>query len=135
MLLTLSSSSFGNVQCQTLNEEEIFEVQDRLSLFPLGWIHTHPTQTCFMSSVDLHTHYSYQIMLPEAVAIVMAPTDESTPHGIFHLSDPSGVSVIRNCQQRGFHPHEESEDGNPIYEHCSHVFLNAKLKYEVLDLR
>ncbi|XP_023006407.1 AMSH-like ubiquitin thioesterase 3 isoform X3 [Cucurbita maxima] len=25
--------------CQTLNEEEIFEVQDRLSLFPLGWIH------------------------------------------------------------------------------------------------
>ncbi|KAJ9181844.1 hypothetical protein P3X46_005892 [Hevea brasiliensis] len=47
--------------CQTLNEEEIFEVQDRLALFPLGWIHTHPSQTCFMSSVDLHTHYSYQV--------------------------------------------------------------------------
>ncbi|KAJ4900085.1 AMSH-like ubiquitin thioesterase 3 [Raphanus sativus] len=89
--------------CQTLNEEEIFEVQDRLSLFPLGWIHT--------------------------------PTDETTAQGIFHLSDPSGVSVIRNCEQRGFHPHEESEDGNPIYEHCSHVYLNAKLKYQVLDLR
>nr|VDC75549.1 unnamed protein product [Brassica rapa] len=126
---------FFNVHCQTLNEEEIFEVQDILSLFPLGWIHTHPTETCFMSSVDLHTHYSYQIMLPEAVAIVMARTDETTPHGIFHLSDPSGVFVIRNCQQRGFHPHEKSEDSNPIYEHCSHVFLNAKLKYEVLELR
>ncbi|EEF43052.1 amsh, putative [Ricinus communis] len=63
--------------CQTINEEEIFEVQDRLALFPLGWIHTHPSQTCFMSSVDLHTHYSYQIMLPEAIAIVMAPTDTS----------------------------------------------------------
>ncbi|CAL5444888.1 unnamed protein product [Camellia sinensis] len=25
--------------CQTLNEEEIFEVQDKYSLFPLGWIH------------------------------------------------------------------------------------------------
>ncbi|KAA3456292.1 AMSH-like ubiquitin thioesterase 3 [Gossypium australe] len=25
--------------CSTLNEEEIFEVQDKLSLFPLGWIH------------------------------------------------------------------------------------------------
>uniref|UniRef100_A0A2P2MGA5 MPN domain-containing protein n=1 Tax=Rhizophora mucronata TaxID=61149 RepID=A0A2P2MGA5_RHIMU len=49
--------------CQTLNEEEIFEVQDKLSLFPLGWIHTHPSQTCFMSSVDLHTHYSYQVMM------------------------------------------------------------------------
>ncbi|KAG2726956.1 hypothetical protein I3760_01G137500 [Carya illinoinensis] len=66
-----------HVQCQTLNEEELFEVQDKLSLFQLGWIHTHPSQTCFMSSVDLHTHYSYQIMLPEAIAIVMAPTDTS----------------------------------------------------------
>ncbi|GMY27876.1 AMSH-like ubiquitin thioesterase 3 [Fagus crenata] len=121
--------------CQTLNEEEIFEVQDKLSLFPLGWIHTHPSQTCFMSSVDLHTHYSYQIMLPEAIAIVMAPTDTSSPHGIFHLSDPSGVSVIRNCQQRGFHPHEEADDGSPIYEHCSHVYMNPNLKYDVVDLR
>ncbi|KAK7348092.1 hypothetical protein VNO80_22641 [Phaseolus coccineus] len=121
--------------CQTLNEEEIFEVQDSLSLFPLGWIHTHPSQTCFMSSVDLHTHYSYQIMLPEAIAIVMAPTDTTSPHGIFHLSDPGGVSVIRNCQQRGFHPHEESSDGSPIYEHCSHVYMNANLKFDVVDLR
>lgn len=96
---------------------------------------THPSQTCFMSSVDLHTHYSYQIMLPEAVAIVMAPTDTSSPHGIFHLSDPGGVSVIRNCQQRGFHPHEEPEDGSPLYEHCSHVFMNAKLQFDVVDLR
>ncbi|KAK9665793.1 hypothetical protein RND81_14G136800 [Saponaria officinalis] len=121
--------------CQTLNEEEIFEVQDRLSLFPLGWIHTHPTQTCFMSSVDLHTHYSYQIMLPEAIAIVMAPTDSSSPHGIFHLSDPGGISVIRNCDQRGFHPHEEPSDGSSLYEHCSHVYMNPKLKFDVVDLR
>jgi hypothetical protein len=26
-----------------------------------------------MSSVDLHTHASYQLMLPEAIAIVCAP--------------------------------------------------------------
>ncbi|XP_010259367.1 PREDICTED: AMSH-like ubiquitin thioesterase 3 isoform X2 [Nelumbo nucifera] len=121
--------------CQTMNEEEIFDVQDKLSLFPLGWIHTHPSQTCFMSSVDLHTHYSYQIMLPEAIAIVMAPKDTSRQHGIFHLSDPGGVSVIRNCQQRGFHPHEEPEDGSPIYEHCSHVYMNSNLKFDVVDLR
>ncbi|EPS59442.1 hypothetical protein M569_15365, partial [Genlisea aurea] len=121
--------------CQTLNEEEIFEVQDKRALFPLGWIHTHPTQTCFMSSVDLHTHYSYQIMLPEAVAIVMAPTDKSSPHGIFHLSDPGGVGVIRGCPQRGFHPHKEPDDGSPIYEHCSHVYMNPKLKFDVVDLR
>eukprot|EP00268_Persea_americana_P023114 TRINITY_DN2279_c0_g3_i1.p1 TRINITY_DN2279_c0_g3~~TRINITY_DN2279_c0_g3_i1.p1 ORF type:complete len:510 (-),score=88.72 TRINITY_DN2279_c0_g3_i1:243-1772(-) len=121
--------------CQTTNEEEIFDVQDKLSLFPLGWIHTHPSQTCFMSSVDLHTHYSYQVMLPEAVAIVMAPTDTTRTHGIFHLSDPAGVSVIRNCQERGFHPHEEPVDGCPIYEHCSHVYMNLKLKFKIIDLR
>lgn len=121
--------------CQTLNEEEIYDVQDKRSLFPLGWIHTHPTQTCFMSSVDLHTHYSYQVMLPEAIAIVMAPTDTSSPHGIFHLSDPGGVATIRNCQQRGFHPHEEPEDGSPLYEHCSHVYMNPNMKFDVVDLR
>uniref|UniRef100_A0A6N2KCT3 MPN domain-containing protein n=1 Tax=Salix viminalis TaxID=40686 RepID=A0A6N2KCT3_SALVM len=55
--------------CQTTNEEEIFEVQDKRSLFPLGWIHTHPTQSCFMSSIDVHTHYSYQIMLPKRLPL------------------------------------------------------------------
>ncbi|KAK8967860.1 AMSH-like ubiquitin thioesterase 3 [Platanthera guangdongensis] len=121
--------------CQTTHEEEIFNVQDQRSLFPLGWIHTHPTQTCFMSSIDLHTHYSYQIMLPEAIAIVMAPTDKERTHGIFHLSEPGGVSVIRSCQERGFHPHEEPDDGSPIYEHCSHVLMNANISIDVVDLR
>ncbi|KAG0579254.1 hypothetical protein KC19_4G085600 [Ceratodon purpureus] len=47
--------------CETLNEEELFGIQEQRGLFQLGWIHTHPKQTCFMSSVDLHTHYSYQV--------------------------------------------------------------------------
>ncbi|KAL5996328.1 AMSH-like ubiquitin thioesterase 3 [Asimina triloba] len=100
--------------CQTMNEEEIFDLQDKLSLFPLGWIH---------------------VMLPEAIAIVMAPTDTTRTYGIFHLSDPAGVSLIRNCQERGFHPHEQPEDGCPIYEHCSHVYMHPKLNFEVVDLR
>lgn len=58
-----------------------------------------------------------------------------SPYGIFHLSDPGGVSVIRNCQQRGFHPHEEPEDGSPLYEHCSHVLMNPNAKFDVIDLR
>lgn len=36
-------------------------------------VQTHPTQTAFLSSVDLHTHCSYQLMMPEAVAVVCAP--------------------------------------------------------------
>ncbi|XP_031406827.1 AMSH-like ubiquitin thioesterase 1 [Punica granatum] len=121
--------------CQTTNEEEIFEVQDKQSLFPLGWIHTHPTQSCFMSSIDLHTHYSYQIMLPEAVAIVMAPRDSSRPHGIFRLTTPGGMSVIRQCDRRGFHPHDEPPDGGPIYKSCPDIYMNPNLKFDVIDLR
>jgi len=121
--------------CQTVNEEEIFDTQDQRGLFQLGWIHTHPSQTCFMSSIDLHTHYSYQIMLQEAIAIVMAPTDSSRKYGIFRLADPGGVKVLQQCQRRGFHPHEEPPDGGPIYEHCSHVLMNPGLPFEVLDLR
>lgn len=56
-------------------------------------------------------------------------------HGIFHLTDPSGVTLIRNCRESGFHPHEEPLDGSPIYEHCSHVYINANMKYDVIDLR
>ncbi|KAL5748880.1 hypothetical protein ACOSQ2_026177 [Xanthoceras sorbifolium] len=121
--------------CQTTNEEEIFEVQDKQSLFPLGWIHTHPTQSCFMSSIDVHTHYSYQIMLPESVAIVMAPRDSTRKHGIFRLTTPGGMSVIRQCQQRGFHPHDPPPDGGPIYKSCTDVYMNPNLKFEVIDLR
>ncbi|OAY50178.1 AMSH-like ubiquitin thioesterase 1 [Manihot esculenta] len=120
--------------CQTTNEEEIFEVQDKRSLFPLGWIHTHPTQSCFMSSIDLHTHYSYQIMLPEAVAIVMAPRD-TRKHGIFRLTTPGGMSIIRHCQQRGFHPHNQPPDGGPLYKACTDVYMNPNLKFDVIDLR
>ncbi|MGH0167826.1 UNVERIFIED_CONTAM: hypothetical protein FKN15_053445 [Acipenser sinensis] len=63
----------GPDSCDTENEEELFIIQDQLSLITLGWIHTHPTQTAFLSSVDMHTHCSYQMMLPESIAIVCSP--------------------------------------------------------------
>ncbi|XP_018049926.1 PREDICTED: STAM-binding protein isoform X2 [Atta colombica] len=59
--------------CTTHNEEDIFDYQDQHNLITLGWIHTHPTQTAFLSSVDLHTHCAYQLMMAEAIAIVCAP--------------------------------------------------------------
>ncbi|RKO89605.1 hypothetical protein BDK51DRAFT_6650, partial [Blyttiomyces helicus] len=42
--------------CDTTHEEEIFDFVEKRDLIALGCIHTHPTQSCFMSSVDLHTH-------------------------------------------------------------------------------
>lgn len=55
------------------DEAEIFALQDKFNLISFGWIHTHPSQTAFLSSIDMHTHYSYQVMMPEAIAIVCAP--------------------------------------------------------------
>ncbi|KAL9600998.1 MAG: hypothetical protein Q9219_002820 [cf. Caloplaca sp. 3 TL-2023] len=60
--------------CETVNESELFDYVDGEDLMVLGWIHTHPTQTCFMSSRDLHTHCGYQVMMPESIAIVCAPS-------------------------------------------------------------
>ncbi|KAI5458660.1 hypothetical protein BGZ63DRAFT_362228 [Mariannaea sp. PMI_226] len=59
--------------CETQNETSMFDYCMNEDLLVLGWIHTHPTQTCFMSSRDLHTQSGYQVMMPESVAIVCAP--------------------------------------------------------------
>ena len=44
-----------------LNEGETFDLQLSRSIFPLGWIHTHPSQTCFLSSIDVHTQFGLQV--------------------------------------------------------------------------
>lgn len=122
--------------CQAINEAEVFSIQNERSLFPVGWIHTHPSQSCFMSSIDLHTQFSYQMMVPEAFAIVVAPTDDSRKCGIFRISNPSGMKVLRECKENdGFHPHSETSDGSPIYETCTHVYTNSNLRFEIFDLR
>ncbi|KAK4402785.1 AMSH-like ubiquitin thioesterase 2 [Sesamum angolense] len=121
--------------CQAVNEEEIYAIQNEESLFPIGWIHTHPSQSCFMSSIDLHTQYTYQVMVPEAVGIVMAPTDDSRKYGIFRLSDPDGMSILRECHEMGFHTHRETSNGSPIYEDSTNIIFNPNLRLEIFDLR
>jgi STAM-binding protein len=59
--------------CETENETAMLDFCITQDLLMLGWIHTHPTQTCFMSSRDLHTQAGYQVMMPESIAIVCAP--------------------------------------------------------------
>jgi STAM-binding protein len=60
--------------CETKDEGSLFDYCDAEDLMVFGWIHTHPSQTCFMSSRDLHTHGSYQVMMAESIAIVCAPS-------------------------------------------------------------
>ncbi|KAF5298291.1 hypothetical protein FQR65_LT09802 [Abscondita terminalis] len=116
--------------CTTMNEEEIFDYQDQHNLITIGWIHTHPTQTAFLSSVDLHTHCPYQLLMPEAIAIVCAPKYEET--GFFILTPNYGLSFIASCKKSGFHPHPTEP---PLFMNADHVKVDGNAPLEMLDLR
>ena len=116
--------------CVTHNEEDIFDYQDQHNLITLGWIHTHPTQTAFLSSVDLHTHCAYQLMMAEAIAIVCAPKYDET--GFFILTPDYGLDFIANCRESGFHPHPSEP---ALYMKAKHCKLDAEAVIEVVDLR
>ncbi|XP_068957864.1 AMSH-like protease [Petaurus breviceps papuanus] len=120
--------SAGPDYCDVANVEELFSVQDQHSLLTLGWIHTHPTQTAFLSSVDLHTHCSYQLMLPEAIAIVCSPKHKDT--GIFRLTN-AGMLEVSACKKKGFHPHTKDPR---LFSTCKHV-MGQDISITVLDLR
>ncbi|CAL8119637.1 unnamed protein product [Orchesella dallaii] len=62
----------------TTNEFETFGLnlsQFKNDLLTMGWIHTHPSQTAFLSSVDMHNHFLQQSSLPESIAIVCSVKD------------------------------------------------------------
>ncbi|XP_067343784.1 AMSH-like protease isoform X2 [Channa argus] len=113
--VVIPKQSAGPDFCDMENVEELFSFQDQQNLLTLGWIHTHPTQTAFLSSVDLHTHCSYQLMLPEAIAIVCAPKHNDIR--VFRLTGP-GMSEVSGCRLKGFHPHSKEP---PLFTVCKHV--------------
>ena len=122
--------------CETTDEALLFAYCDSADLLVLGWIHTHPTQTCFLSSRDLHTHCGYQVMLPESIAIVCAPAHQPA-WGVFRLTDPPGVQVLLDCKKDGlFHLHDEG--AGSLYRDAlrpGHVFELEGLDFELVDLR
>ncbi|XP_017296239.1 AMSH-like protease isoform X2 [Kryptolebias marmoratus] len=126
--VVIPKQSAGPDFCDMENVEELFSFQDQQKLLTLGWIHTHPTQTAFLSSVDLHTHCSYQLMLQEAIAIVCAPKHNDT--GVFRLTG-AGMSEVSACRHKGFHPHSKEP---PLFSVCKHVVFRA-VKLNLLDLR
>ncbi|XP_059518751.1 AMSH-like protease isoform X2 [Myotis daubentonii] len=126
--IIVPKQSAGPDYCDVENVEELFSVQDQHGLLTLGWIHTHPTQTAFLSSVDLHTHCSYQLMLPEAIAIVCSPKHNDT--GIFRLTS-AGMLEVSTCKKKGFHPHTKEPR---LFSVCKHVLVKD-IKIIVLDLR
>ena len=135
---TPSNDSNGRIGAKAT---EMDEQGPRGDMMVLGWIHTHPTQTCFLSSRDLHTHVWYQSDLPESVAIVCAPSKSpglGSEWNAFRLTDPPGLGTIRNCKREGiFHPHDEGDGGiyTDVIGRPGHVIEVANLDFEVCDLR
>jgi len=116
--------------CDTTREEDMWDFQDQYNGICLGWIHTHPTQTAFLSSVDLHTHYPYQCLMPESIAIVCS--GKFNEIGYFMLTPDHGMNVIGKCRQNGFHPHQT----NPaLFEDCDHVKMTRLHQTQVVDWR
>ena len=144
--LIIPSQNSTTDTCEMEDESALFDYVDEQNLMVFGWIHTHPTQSCFMSSRDLHTQSGYQVMLPESIAIVCAPSqhtmrgepghDDSTgDYGCFRLTDPPGLKSILNCTKEGvFHPHEVSN----LYTGAlrpGHVLEVSGLATQIVDLR
>lgn len=123
----------GPDQCGVTDagETDLFRECMQSGLLTLGWIHTHPQQSCFLSSVDLHTHCAYQATLPEAIAIVIAPQDRELRVGTFSMTNPPGLGYIQNCPLKGFHAHDTTAQ---LYGPCSHVKL-VRASLELRDLR
>ncbi|KAI1117887.1 hypothetical protein F5Y14DRAFT_439136 [Nemania sp. NC0429] len=121
--------------CETENEGSMAEYCFEEELLILGWIHTHPTQTCFMSSRDLHTQSGYQVMLPESIAIVCAPKFEPS-YGIFRLTNPPGLSHILDCKQSStFHAHSIDNLYTGAENPPGHVYEHDNLEFYVQDIR
>ncbi|TQS33983.1 hypothetical protein Golomagni_05654 [Golovinomyces magnicellulatus] len=121
--------------CETENEGILAEYCMNEDLLVLGWIHTHPTQTCFMSSRDLHTHAGYQVMMPESVAIVCAPKF-SPSYGIFRLTHPPGLGHILDCKKtETFHQHSVTNLYCETEHPHGHVYESDKMPFYVHDLR
>ena len=73
---------------------------------------------------------SYQALLPEALAVVLAPTDPRCQVGVFRLSE-TGMRLVLACPLRGFHPHEEPR----LYAGADGVSVDPALPARLIDLR
>ncbi|KAK2958745.1 putative STAM-binding protein [Blattamonas nauphoetae] len=111
----------GTSDTVVAEKEEVLEehITSSNELIMIGWIHTHPTQKAFLSSIDLHTHLPYQMMMPESIAIVVAIREASV--AVFTLSSV-GEAVLRKCPLSGFHRHEgEQLPSRPFYGIATHA--------------
>ncbi|XP_062502515.1 STAM-binding protein-like A [Corticium candelabrum] len=121
----------NSFSCTTYDEDDLAFYQLEHELMTVGWIHTHPSHGCFLSSVDLHCHYSYQRLMKESIAIVCSP--EGT--GYFTMTR-RGMDCITRCKlpahQLHYHPEREFYR---LFTDANHVTLDTTRPGIIADLR
>ena len=86
--------------CECREEEQVVAQIQNDDLILVGWIHTHPLYDVYMSSIDVHTQYTMQKDVEEAIAIVCATGKGRT--GYYRLTT-QGMETVSACQKTGFH--------------------------------
>eukprot|EP01084_Bolivina_argentea_P057017 104242_1 len=117
-----------------LNEFEWSVICGTLGLQIIGWIHTHPTQSCFMSSVDVHTQFNIQQQNNSAIGIVIAPTDTTKT---FRLTK-FGMDVLSKCNTNSHHVHANAkgEDiSTLLYEIANNIQMDPTTHCIFIDIR
>eukprot|EP00090_Calanus_glacialis_P046494 TRINITY_DN9162_c0_g1_i1.p1 TRINITY_DN9162_c0_g1~~TRINITY_DN9162_c0_g1_i1.p1 ORF type:complete len:449 (+),score=183.73 TRINITY_DN9162_c0_g1_i1:173-1519(+) len=115
--------------CTMEGLEDVWDVHDKENIIFLGWVHTHPAYSVFLSSVDMHNQYEWQHMLPEALAIVCSIKDNVV--GNLRLSQ-AGMAEIGGCSLTNFHPHSKEP---PLWEEAPHVEVDRTKSVILKDLR
>ena len=134
--LLLPKQSGTSDSCQADNEVELFDYQMNNGIITVGWIHTHPTQSAFLSAVDLRTQMSYQSMFPHAIAIVCAPRFAPKNLGIFRIDQ---MDYLRSFMSKypDFGKDHRIPIDRTVYRECSHVNLSYHVDapFAVIDFR
>ena len=116
--------------CEALVPEDIEKYQNDNNLIEIGWIHTHPTFSAYMSSIDVHQHCFRQKLMHESIAVVCSIKDNITE--IFNMTE-DGLNTIANCKVEG--PHDHSHIMLPIYKKATHVQIVNDVFTELHDQR
>ncbi|KAF8171800.1 hypothetical protein K438DRAFT_1981953 [Mycena galopus ATCC 62051] len=118
----------------TMDEEEgVLGFTEERGPITLGWVNPHAPLAIMLHVLGhLHTHASFQCMLPESFAVVCAPKSDPS-FGIFRLTDPPGLQTVLKCTAKQvFHPHPDV----PIYTDADKGHMQMRdAALEIVDLR
>ena len=80
----------------------------------------------------MHTQLGFQITIPEAIAIVISPSNQKKKHFMYNLTI-DGLNIVGKCKRTGFHPHTTKSCLFAQAEHVSLTKNGSNLK--IVDFR